>query len=711
MGLTHSSTGRGAVDGGIAIERKQPGDRVIALAGNPNVGKSTLFNTLTGLHQHTGNWPGKTVASATGYVRVGDRGYHLVDIPGTYSLFASSEEEEVARDFLLFGGADAAVVVCDACALERNLNLVLQVTEIASHTVLCLNLVEEAEKKHIRISPERLSNALGIPVVAVNARRRKTLSPLLPLLDAPPASPPTRVDYGEKIEDAIHRVEPQISATLGAACPARWLALRLLAPDAALTETLLRHLGRDPMEVPGIAGAVTEARASLAAVGLSGETLRDRIAERIMSLAHTVAADAVTLPPKGTRDRDRAIDRIVTGRVTAYPILLLLLLLVFWLTIVGANYPSAALSKLLFSLEAPLGRLFALWHFPAWLSGLLIDGVFRTVAWITSVMLPPMAIFFPLFTLLEDVGFLPRIAYNLDRPFCACHACGKQALTMCMGFGCNAAGVVGCRIIDSPRERLLAILTNALVPCNGRFPTLITVLTVFFVGTASGMFASLTSALLLTGIIVLSVLVTLLATRLLSVTCLHGAPSGFTLELPPYRPPQIGQILVRSVLDRTLFVLGRAVAVAAPAGAVIWLLANVSPGGVSLLARAAEILDPIGHFIGMDGVLLLAFILALPANEILLPVALMAYTAGTSLTDLSAGGELHTLLLSAGWSRETALCLVFFCLFHWPCSTTIITIRKETKSLRWTLLACLLPTLFGILFCLLTRAVFAIARA
>ena len=711
MGLTHSSTGRGAVDGGIAIERKQPGDRVIALAGNPNVGKSTLFNTLTGLHQHTGNWPGKTVASATGYVRVGDRGYHLVDIPGTYSLFASSEEEEVARDFLLFGGADAAVVVCDACAMERNLNLVLQVTEIAPHTILCLNLVEEAEKKHIRIAPERLSAALGIPVIAVNARRRKTLPPLFSLLDTPPASPPTRVDYGAEIEDAVHRVEPQISATLGAACPTRWLALRLLSPDPSLTETLIRYLGRDPMGEPRIAEAVTEARALLARQGLVGEVLRDRMAERIMSLAHTVAADAVTQPPPGTHDRDRTIDRILTGRVTAYPVMLLLLLLVFWLTIVGANYPSAALSRLLFSLEPPLTRLFTLWHFPAWLSGILIDGVFRTVAWVTSVMLPPMAIFFPLFTLLEDVGFLPRIAYNLDRPFCACRACGKQALTMCMGFGCNAAGVVGCRIIDSPRERLLAILTNALVPCNGRFPTLITVLTVFFVGTAGGMFASITSALLLTGVIVLSILVTLLATRLLSVTCLRGAPSGFTLELPPYRPPQLGQILIRSVLDRTLFVLGRAVAVAAPAGAVIWLFANVTPGGTSLLARAAGVLDPAGQLLGMDGVLLLAFLLALPANEILLPIALMAYTAGTSLADIAAGGELHSLLVSAGWSRETALCLVFFCLFHWPCSTTILTIYKETKRLRWTLLACLLPTLFGVLFCLLTHAVFTIAGA
>lgn len=711
MGLTHSSTGHGAVDSGLVIEKKQPEDRVIALAGNPNVGKSTLFNTLTGLHQHTGNWPGKTVASATGYVRGTDRGYHFVDIPGTYSLFASSEEEEVARDFLLFGGADAAVVVCDACTLERNLNLVLQVTEIAPHTVLCLNLVEEATKKHIQISPERLSASLGIPVLTVNARRKKTLSPLLSLLESPPTSPPIRIDYGEEIEEAVRRVEPSLLASCSFPCPTRWLALRLLSPDASLTDAWIRHLGADPMEMPEVARAVREAREALAACGLAGDALRDRMVEKIMCLAHDIAAQTVTVPQSGSHDRDRVIDRFLTGRITAYPVMLLLLALIFWLTIVGANYPSAVLSKLLFSLEVPLTRLFSLWHFPPWLSGLLIDGVFRTVAWVTSVMLPPMAIFFPLFTLLEDIGFLPRIAYNLDRPFCACHACGKQALTMCMGFGCNAAGVVGCRIIDSPRERLLAILTNAFVPCNGRFPTLITVLTVFFVGTAGGVFASLTSALLLTGVIVLSVLATLLATRLLSATCLRGTPSGFTLELPPYRPPQLGQILIRSVLDRTLFVLGRAVAVAAPAGAVIWLLANVSPCGNSLLAWASGALDPLGQLLGMDGVLLLAFILALPANEILLPIALMAYTTGTALTDYASNGELHALLISAGWSRETALCLVFFCLFHWPCSTTVLTIYKETKRAVWAFLACLLPTVFGVLLCLLTHALFTLFSA
>lgn len=313
---------------------------------------------------------------------------------------------------------------------------------------------------------------------------------------------------------------------------------------------------------------------------------------------------------------------------------------------------------------------------------------------------PAMAIFFPLFTLLEDAGYLPRIAYNLDKPFKRCCACGKQALTMCMGFGCNAAGVIGCRIIDSPRERLLAILTNNFVPCNGRFPTLIAVLTMFFVGTAGGFFDSVLSAVLLTAAIVLGVVMTLLITRLLSKTVLKGMPSSFTLELPPYRKPQIGKVIVRSIFDRTLFVLGRAVCVAAPAGLLIWLMANVTVGDATILNHCADFLDPVGKLMGLDGVILLAFILGLPANEIVVPIIIMTYMAQGSILELSDLAAMRALFVDHGWTWITAISMMLFSLMHWPCSTTLITIKKETGSWKWTGVSFLIPTVCGIVCCI-----------
>ena len=310
-----------------------------------------------------------------------------------------------------------------------------------------------------------------------------------------------------------------------------------------------------------------------------------------------------------------------------------------------------------------------------------------------------MAIFFPLFTLLEDSGFLPRIAYNLDKPFRLCNACGKQALTACMGFGCNAAGVIGCRIIDSPRERLLAIITNSFVPCNGKFSSLILIITLFFVGSAGGMLASALSALALTAVIVFGIAITFFATKLLSQTVLKGIPSSFTLELPPYRKPQFAKTLVRSVFDRTLFVLGRAAAVAAPAGLVIWLAANISIGDLTVLEHCAAFLDPFARLMGLDGVILMAFILGFPANEIVIPIIIMAYSAMGTLPELGGAAEIQALLAANGWSASTAVCFILFSLMHWPCSTTLITVKKETGSLKYTLLAAALPTAMGIALC------------
>lgn len=701
MGLTNASTGR-FTSGPV----RAAGDGVlIALAGNPNVGKSTLFNALTGLRQHTGNWSGKTISSAQGVCRSRRRSYVLADLPGTYSLLARSAEEEVTRDFLCCGGAKAAVVVCDAACLERNLNLALQVMECCDRVLLCVNLLDEAERKGIRVDLDGLSRRLGIPVVGTVARRKKSLSRFLDALDSlveGPAPEPLRVRYGEAVEKALALLTPPLTGALGGRFPARWTALRLLEEDEGALKPVQDALGFELSKVPSVAEAMEKARTVLGAYGLTGEGLTDAITAGLIRTAQAVSRETVRGRKSGYSEADRRADRLLTGRIVGYPAMLLLLLLVFYLTISGSNVLSDWLGAFLFRIQDMLTELFHRMNAPDWLHGALVLGAYRVLAWVVSVMLPPMAIFFPLFTLLEDVGYLPRIAYNLDKPFQQCSACGKQALTMAMGLGCNAAGVVGCRIIDSPRERLLAVLTNSLVPCNGRFPALLSVLTMFFAG---GALAGFSPALLLTGAIVLGVAATFFATRLLSGTLLKGMPSSFVLELPPYRKPQVGQVIVRSVLDRTVFVLARAAAVAAPAGLLIWGLANIQAGGESLLAHCAAFLDPLGRLLGMDGAILLAFVLGLPANEIVLPMILMIYTAQGSLQELGGLAEMKAVLTANGWTWVTALCVTLFILMHWPCSTTLLTVKKETGSWKWTFFAMLLPTVMGMAACFLTASI------
>ena len=706
MGLTNSSIGLKAVDSGLEIKRQRADDKVVALAGNPNVGKSTVFNALTGLNQHTGNWPGKTVTNAQGYCAGKNHGYVLVDIPGTYSLMAHSAEEEVARNFICFGGPDAVAVVCDATCLERNLNLVLQTMEISSRVVVCVNLLDEAKRKRIRIDLAQLSEKLGVPVVGTVARKKKSLDALLRALDGVTgggyeAKNPYTVRYPEAVEAAVAIVEPALRERLGGRLSSRWLSLKLLDRDDSLIREINAYLGEDFLQDKALQQALDEAARLLQRRGIGPEQLKDRVVSALVGAAEEICRGAVTYEKQAYDAADRRLDRILTSKRTGYPIMLLLLAFIFWLTITGANYPSQLLSDGLFWVQDRLTEFFQYINAPDWLHGVLVLGLYRVLAWVVSVMLPPMMIFFPLFTLLEDAGYLPRIAYNLDKPFKRCHACGKQALTMCMGFGCNAAGIVGCRIIDSPRERMLAILTNNFVPCNGRFPTLIAILTMFFVGAAGGAFSSAVSALLLTGVILLGIFVTFGVTRLLSETLLKGTPSSFTLELPPYRKPQVGKVIVRSVLDRTLFVLGRAAAVAAPAGVVIWLLANITVGDVSLLGHCAAFLDPFAKLMGMDGVILIAFILGFPANEIVVPIIIMAYMAQGSILELGSLAEMKQLFVANGWTWVTAISVMLFSLMHWPCSTTLLTIKKETGSWKWTGLAAALPTAIGMCACIL----------
>ncbi len=710
MGLTNRSVGTYTVDQGLCIQRTNDYDTVIALAGNPNVGKSTVFNGLTGLHQHTGNWPGKTVSNALGYCRFEEKGYVWVDIPGTYSLMARSAEEEVARNFICFGEPDAIVVVCDATCLERNLNLVLQAVETGRRVIVCVNLLDEAKRKGIEIDLALLSERLRLPVVGVVARRKKDLQRLLgtlhETLQTPPEAAPSPV-YPVAVESALARLVPLLNGYPCRGLSSRFIALKLLEQDDTLTAEISRYLGCDVLQDTAVQAARQAALCDLKAAGLTPDTLKDQLVAAVVKTAEELCRGVVTRRRSEYDAADRRIDRLLTGRRFGYPLMLALLAAVFWLTISGANIPSKWLSTALFWVQDRLSDLFSLMGAPEWLHGAVVLGAYRVLAWVVSVMLPPMAIFFPLFTLLEDVGYLPRIAYNLDHVFLRCRACGKQALTMSMGFGCNAAGVVGARIIDSRRERLLAILTNNFVPCNGRFPTLIAVLTMFFIGTAGSALDSVLAALLLTALIALGILITFAVTNLLSCTVLKGVPSSFTLEMPPYRKPQIGQVIVRSIFDRTLFVLGRAAAVAAPAGLLIWILANVTVGDVSLLHHCAAFLDPFARSMGLDGVILIAFILGFPANEIVVPIMIMIYMATGSLTEFENLGAMHELFVSNGWTWKTAVSVLLFTLFHWPCSTTLMTVKKETGSVKWTILAFLLPTAIGILACMVFTAIFA----
>lgn len=574
----------------------------VALAGNPNVGKSTLFNTLTGLRQHTGNWPGKTVGVAQGQLRRQNTECTFIDLPGTYSLEGASEDERIAGEYVRSGQADCVVAVCDGSCLERSLILALQVLQECDRAVVCVNLMDEAKRRGLEIDRQKLSSLLCAPVVFTAAGRTE--------------------------------------------------GVELLLETVRQTATQMPELKRPHWPDPVAAAA-------------------------------EIAQDCVSHSGADTENFRRKVDRLLVSRRFGVPLMFLLLLGIIWLTVWGANYPGMVLESLFDFGYVHLSRWLSV--LPWWIKGVLVDGVYATCARVISVMLPPMAIFFPLFTILEDVGYLPRMAFLLDPCMARCGGCGKQALTLCMGLGCNAVGVMGCRIIDSPRERLSAILTNAMVPCNGRFPTLILLGSLFFPDAGA--------ALVVAACVALGVVGAMAVSGVLNKTVLRSEPSTFLMEMPPFRRPRLGQILVRSLLDRTLFVAGRALSVAAPAGIVLWVLSNTS-----LLSAVAGALDPVGLVLGMNGVILLGFVLSLPANELLVPVILMTLTQTQSLQAAAGLGE-ELLLGTMTW--QMAVCTMAFTLFHWPCSTTLMTVYRETHSVKKTAAAFLLPTAVGCMLCLM----------
>lgn len=678
-----------------------------ALAGNPNVGKSSLFNRLTGLCRHTGNWSGKTVDLSLGSFSVSDSEIcDIVDLPGTYSLYAHSEEERVSRDYICFSDAEKIVVVADASYLERNLILALDICEAKENVVLVLNLMDEAEKSGLCIDLERLSQMLSVPVIPASAKTGMGLDEIKrTITNDSIASVSTPIP--RSVAQAAINIVCQTIESIGKTnkLSAHWLAVKFLENDADFVSQIAFHLAYTPDELFMIDDAIDRANEILEKSGFAPDAFPDYAAECVIKRAREIAGACVQRKTKEKQTLTPKLDRYVLGKYTAYPIMLALFALILWLSAVGANYPSDLLFRAFSFVGDRLSYLMR--DLPESIRAPLLDGVYLVLTWVVSVMLPPMAIFFPLFTLAEDFGLLPRIAFCLDEPFRRSGSCGKQPLAMCMGLGCNCTGIIGSRIIDSDRERLLSVLTNSFVPCNGRLPLLITLSSLLFIGLSVHLRGVLSATILML-FILLSVFVTMIVCRLLSGAFLKGGRSSITLELPPYRIPNVGQVLVRSVLDRTLRVLGRSVLVAAPAGLVIWLLSNLTFCGRTPLSLFNTLLDQIGTFLGMDGTILSAFVLGMPANEIVLPIILMSYNGCTLLTQTPSLSNLFAVLTNNGWTSKTIVCTAVFCLFHFPCAPALITVFKETHSKMAAIMSVAVPLTVGATLCMLLSLVFSL---
>lgn len=670
----------------------------IALAGNPNVGKSTIFNALTNSHQHTGNWPGKTVVNATGHYKDGNDHYTIYDLPGTYSLISHSKEEKTARDFLCFNNdIDVTVVVCNAQSLERSLNLALQILEITPNVILVINLMDEAKKKNININTKKLHTILNIPIITTTATYNKGLDELKKAISIAVSKKNTKkfhIQYNPKLSSSITKINKYLKDIPHS----KWLSRTFLTSSKEDVTLLLKKIKLTKNQEELLIKTIKQEQANL-----SNLDLNYQIASAILKQTSSISKEVITKNNSNSNNRDRKIDKIITSKKWGIPIMLLILFFLFWLTISASNYPSEILSNFLFGLEDKLYKI--LFFLPTSIRNILIFGVYKTTAWVVGVMLPPMMIFFPLFTILEDIGLLPRIAFNMDNMFSKCQTCGKQCLTMCMGIGCNAVGVTGARIIDSKRERLLAIITNSFMPCNGRYPLIISVITMFLIGGSKGIHSTFITALILVIILLISILITFITCNILSKYFLKGEKSAFILELPDYRHIRLSKIILTSICQRTIFVLGRAILIAAPAGFILYLITNFSINGNSILQIISTILDTPAKYLGLDGVILMAFFLGIPANEIVLPIIIMTYLQTNSLTSYDTLESLKRILVENGWTTLTAICFIIFTVFHFPCSTTLLTIKKETNSLFYTFISFITPLIIGIILCLIVNLI------
>lgn len=693
MGLTNKSTGINI----LKNMKVNSNNYTIALAGNPNVGKSTIFNSLTGMNQHTGNWPGKTVEVAYGKYKYNDKEYTLVDLPGTYSLFSKSKEEEITRDFICFNKHDLTIIVLDSTLLERNLNLATSIMQTNDNIIICLNLSDEAFKKGIKINIEKLKSILNVPILQISANKKSDINKLKKQIEKSCNeinSNELIIKYNSKIEDVINKVKTVLEK-YSSIKNNRFFAIKLLENNKSFNNKIYDYLNIKKESIY-INDVINNCHSYLIKNNID---FHSSIVNEVIQNNNLIYKSVIN----NYESKTPFLDKVITSKIFGIPLMILFLSFILWLTITGANYPSELLSKLLFRINDYFYDILTLLNTPLIIKSLITDGIIKTLCWIISVMLPPMAIFFPLFTLLEDAGFLPRIAFNLDKLYQKAKCHGKQALTMCMGFGCNACGVIGCRIIDSKRERLIGILTNSFVPCNGRFPALIAIISMFLV---TGKYKGIKASIILTTLLVLSIFITLIVSKILSKTILKGFPSSFLLEMPDYRKPQIKKVIIRSIFDRTLFVLKRAIIVAVPSGIIIWIISNITINNISVLNYLINIIDPFAKIFGLTGTILIAFILGMPANEIVIPIMIMSYLNSSSLTNYGSLYELKNIFINNGWTIKTAICTIIFILFHFPCMTTVLTIKKETNSKLWTILSFLLPTITGLIICFIINLLF-----
>ena len=608
-----------------------------ALVGNPNVGKSTLFNLLTNGNQHTGNWSGKTIDIAKAHFNHVNHKINLIDLPGTLSLHSDSKEEQVTSDYIMNNNYDTLIIVVNSTALHRSLLLTLQTLMYTQKAVICLNMTDEAEKLGVIIDTDELELQLGVPLIKISASNSYNISSLL---------------------------NTAVTVATGAKktfCLKKLIDLR----ESDYTES--------------------------------------EEAEKLNLIADEIVKHTIKNDKSVHTKTSKTLDKIFTSKLTGIPILLLVFCSLFWITAYGANYPSEILFDIFINITESVRIILYSINTPQIIVNILTDGILTTVSWVISVMLPPSAIFFTLFALLEESGYLPRIAFILDSIFKPTGTNGKLSLTMLMGFGCNACGVMGCRINSSKKEQIIASITNSFVPCNGRLPTLIAISSLYFTNNLTGTTKSFAVAGILLITLICSTIMTLAVSLVLSKTTFRKCNSTFTLELPNYRIPKFALVIKKTIKEKILYVLSRAILVSVPAGIVLWIITNCSIKGTSILIHITTFIDPIANAIGLDGIILTAFLLSFPANEIVIPIILMAYTNGNLLTDYSSITQLGVILSQNGWKLSTAICFCIFTLFHFPCSTTCFAIQKETRSIRWTLVSIFIPLFIGFALCYLVN--------